>query len=136
MNHINSEQLKSRIAALELEAEQIELDMRERVNRIYEGMNPVNAIKSVFKSVNASPDTKKELLNTALNVGVGLLGSKLLMGGKGGVIKRVAGAALQMGAGTNIVKNLGVWKRFATSLFKKEKKKKNVETIPFDPVAV
>lgn len=132
MNKIPSEELKNRIAALELEAKQIESDVKQRVENIYEGLKPANAIKSVFKSVSSSPDTKKELLNAALNVGVGLLGSRLMLGKTGGVVKRVAGAALQMGAGTNIIKNAGVWKRFATNLFKKNKKKP--ETISYEPV--
>lgn len=129
-----SDNIKEKIAELEAESKKIEEDIKQRVNNIYEGLKPVNAIKSVFKQVSSSPDTRTDLLNAALNVGLGFLGTKFLWGAKGGVAKRVAGAALQMGAGTNLVRKADVLKRFATSLFKKNKNKKKPEVIPFETV--
>ncbi|MBX3242432.1 MAG: hypothetical protein KIT80_04780 [Chitinophagaceae bacterium] len=118
--NIPSVELKERIAALEKEAREIEADMKNRFDELSENLKPVNAIKSIFKQVGSSPETKGDILNTVVSLGMGYLGNKLLWSGTGGVVKRVAGAALQMGAGTNVVKKAGVWTRFAKSLFTKE----------------
>ena len=48
-------------------------------------------------------------------------GSKMLLG-KGGIVKKAAGAALQFGAGKLLSKELSVLKRFALRLFTKDKK--------------
>ncbi len=127
--------IKAKIAELEAESKRIENDMKDRLANIYEGLKPSNAIKAAFRQVTSSPDVGTELLNAAANIAAGYLGTRFLWGTKNGVIKRVAGAALQMGAGTNIVKKAGVWKRFATSLFKKDNKNKiRPETISYEPV--
>lgn len=118
--NIPSVELKERIAALEKEAREIETDMKNRFDELSENLKPVNAIKSIFKQVGSSPETKADILNTVVSLGMGYFGNKLLWSGTGGVVKRVAGAALQMGAGTNVVKKAGVWTRFAKSLFTKE----------------
>lgn len=128
-----SDEIKARIAELEAESRRIEDDIKARFGNIYEALKPSNAIKAAFKQVTSSPDIGTDLLNVAANIATGYLGTRFLWGTKNGVIKRVAGAALQMGAGTNIIKKAGVWRRFAANLFKKDKKK-SAETIPYEPV--
>ncbi len=133
-NSTPSQNIKTRIAELEAESSRLENEMKDRLDHLYEGIKPANALKAAFKQVTSTPGMGTDFLNVAVNLVSGYLGTRFLWGAKNGVLKRVAGAALQMGAGNSIVKNAGVWKRFASNLFKKDKQERP-ETIPFEPVA-
>jgi hypothetical protein len=67
----------------------------------YDSLKPVNIIKNEFKKLTSSisepSETKTNLINTAIGVGVGFLTKKIFIGGSAGILKRLFGTAMQIG---------------------------------------
>lgn len=117
-----ADDIKSRIALLEEQTQLMENSLKEKAQATYNKITPGNLLKTSLSNFNNTPGLKSTLLSTALNIGLGVVGGKMMLG-KGGIAKKAAGAALQFGAGKFIGfgKKLDVLKRFATSFFQKEK---------------
>lgn len=120
-NILTSRDVKARIALLEEQTRLMEDDLKEKAWNTYNSFKPLNILKNTFSNISSSPGLKRDVLTTAVNFGLGYLGTKLLWGG-GGIAKRAAGAALQFGAGNGIGKKLTVWKNFISNFFTKDKK--------------
>ena len=117
-----AESVKIRIALLEEQTRVMEGNLKEKFNTTYHKITPGNLLKNTISNFNNTPGLKYSLLSTALNLGLGFVGGKMMLG-KGGIAKKAAGAALQFGAGKflGLGKKINVLKRFATSFFEKEK---------------
>ncbi len=117
-----AEDIKKRIALLEEQTQLMEINLKERFHTTFQKITPGNLIKNTLSNFNNTPGLKSTLLSTALNLGLGFVGGKMMLG-KGSIAKKAAGAALQFGAGkfSGLGKKLNVLKRFATSFFEKEK---------------
>lgn len=117
-------EIKGRIALLEEQTQLMENNLKERFHLTYQKITPGNLIKNTLSDFNATPGLKSTLLSTALNLGLGFVGGKMMLG-KGGIAKKAAGAALQFGAGRllGLGKKLNVLKRFATSFISNQKEK-------------
>lgn len=119
-NALTEKDIKARITLLEEQTRLMEEDLKDKLHETYDSFKPLNILKNTFNGISSSPGLKKDLLSTAVNFGLGYLGTKLLWS-KGGIAKRAAGAALQLGAGNGIGKKLTVWKKFITGFFTKDK---------------
>ncbi|MBX3256972.1 MAG: hypothetical protein KF862_22735 [Chitinophagaceae bacterium] len=120
-NTLTAKDIKARIALLEEQTQVMEDNLRDKAREVYDSFKPLNILKNTFSTISSSPGLKKDIFSTALNLGLGYLGTRFLMG-KGGLAKKAAGAALQLGAGNGIARKLTVWKKFITGFFSKDKK--------------
>lgn len=100
----NTEDLKGAIAALEIKKTVDETAIKEEFNGMYETYKPANILKNTLTEVSASPKFRHNLLNVALGLGAGYLSQKLVIGRSAGLLKRIAGTALQFGVTTLIAK--------------------------------
>lgn len=114
--------IKAQIALLEEQTRFMETNLKERFHTTYQQITPGNILKNTLSNFNSTPGLKPALLSTALNLGLGFVGGRMMLG-KGGIAKKATGIALQFGAGKllGLGKKLDVIKRFATSLFQKER---------------
>ncbi len=116
-----AEDVKRRIAELEQETSIMEVELKRKFSATVNNLKPGNLLKNALADFNETIGLKSNLLSTLLNLGLSFAGSKMLLG-KGGIVKKAAGAALQFGAGKLLSKELSVLKRFALRLFTKDKK--------------
>lgn len=110
-----------RIAILELEKrkQQEKLRLADSFHALTESLTPSNIIRNSFKKVNEIPGLKGSLVNGALSLGLGLASKKLLIGKSAGLLKKVAGLAVEMGVTGMVANNAGVIKSAAGSFLKK-----------------
>jgi len=114
--------VRDRIALLEEQTKLMENNLKERFHETYQKITPGNLLKNTLTNFNTTPGLKTTLLSTVLNLGLGFVGGKMMLG-RGGIAKKAAGAALQFGAGRilGLGKKFTVLKKFATSFFEKAK---------------
>ena len=110
-----------RIAILELEKrkQQEKLQLADSFHALTESLTPSNIIRNSFKKVNEIPGLKGSLVNGALSLGLGLASKKLLIGKSAGLLKKVAGLAVEMGVAGMVANNAGVIKSATGSFLKK-----------------
>lgn len=100
----NAEDLKSAIAELERKKTGDEAAIKYEFKEMYETYKPANILKNTLTEVSASPKFRHNLLNVAIGLGAGYLSQKLVVGKSAGLLKRVAGTALQFGVTSLIAK--------------------------------
>ncbi len=89
--------LETRILELErIQARQM-LELKGSAVDIIESLSPSNIIKSAIKVVAQSPDVRSSAINTAIGIGAGFLGNKLIVGKSGNIFKRIIGSTVQLG---------------------------------------
>jgi hypothetical protein len=87
--------LEIRIRELEkVQAEQI-AELKLSAIGIAESFSPSHILKSALTDVVQSPGLRNTVINTAIGIGVGLLGKKIYVGNSGNLVKKVTGSALQ-----------------------------------------
>ncbi|MGB2704438.1 MAG: hypothetical protein WBC81_12275 [Chitinophagaceae bacterium] len=95
--------LETRILELEkIQARQV-LELKRSAVDIVESVTPANIIKSAFKNVAQSPDLRSSAISTAIGIGAGFLGNKLIVGKSSNIFKRIIGSTLQFGI-TNFIR--------------------------------
>ncbi|MFZ1855917.1 MAG: hypothetical protein WAU29_01030 [Chitinophagaceae bacterium] len=95
--------LETRIVELEkIQARQV-LELKRSAVDIVESVTPANIIKSAFKNVAQSPDLRSSAISTAIGIGAGFLGNKLIVGKSSNIFKRIIGSTLQFGI-TNFIR--------------------------------
>lgn len=98
------EDVTARIKQLEeIQAHQMD-DIKGSFRAMGETLSPSNLIKGALKSVVGSPGLRTTMLDTAISAGAGLLGRKMVVRGSHGILRKVAGTAVQFFL-TNIVRN-------------------------------
>lgn len=120
-NTFTGKDIKERIALLEEQTQIMEGDLRDKAQEAYNSFKPANILKNTVHAISSSPQLKKDIFSTVINLGLGYWGTRLLMG-KGGLAQKAAGAALQLGAGKGIGKKVTIWKKFISGFFSKDKK--------------
>jgi hypothetical protein len=103
----NTEELKSAIAALEAKKTNDEVAIKNEFQGMYETYKPANILKNTLMEVSAAPKFRHNLLNVALGLGAGYLSQKLVIGRSAGLLKRIAGTALQFGV-TSLIAKRGI----------------------------
>ena len=99
------DELRGTILLLEIKQADEKALLNEQFETTLENLKPANLIKNTLKDLNASPDFKGGLLNTALSIGAGYLSKKVTVGSSGGPLKQVLGSLIQMGVTALISKN-------------------------------
>lgn len=122
MNDLKTaEDIRKRIAELEAQTGSMEIELKRKFSAAANNLKPGNLLKSTLSDLNETPGLKSALFSTLLNLGLSFAGGRMLFS-KGGIAKKAAGAALELGAGKLLGKNLSILKRFAANLFTKGKK--------------
>ena len=103
----NADELKNAIAELERKIIEEEAAMKFEFQGMYETYKPANILKNTLSEVSASPKFRHNLLNVVIGLGAGYLSQKLVVGRSAGLLKRIAGTALQFGV-TSLVAKRGI----------------------------
>jgi hypothetical protein len=122
MNDLKTaEDIRKRIAALEAQTSNMEIELKRKFSATVDSLSPGNLLKNTLSGLNETPGLKYALFSTILNLGLSFAGGRMLFS-KGGIAKKAAGAALELGVSKLLSKNISVLKRFAVNLFTKDKK--------------
>ncbi len=89
--------LKTAIQLLEAEQAIKERLLKEQFYLTYEGLKPVNLIRSTLDDIASSPNLIDNILNTAMGLGTGFLSKKLIIGASGNKVRKLLGTILQFG---------------------------------------
>ena len=103
----NADELKRAIEELQLKKDAEELILSNHFKAVYNTYKPVNIIKNTIEEVSASPTFRMNLLNVAIGLGAGYLSKRLVVGRSVGLLKRIAGTALQYGVTALVAKKAG-----------------------------
>ena len=98
--------LESRILELEKKQTLQVIELKKSAVDIVGSLTPANIIKSALKDVAQSQDLRSSVLNTAIGIGAGFLGRKLVVGKSGNIFKRIIGSTLQLGIANFIRKKI------------------------------
>ena len=110
--------LREAIILLELKRAEEEKSLREQLHLTYEGMKPINVIKSTYREVAASEDLKDNLVNTSVGLVVGYLSKTLFESVSHSPVRKLIGTAILFGVTTAVRKNPDAVKSIASGLFK------------------
>ena len=122
MNDLKTaEDIRKRIAELETQTGNMEIELKRKFSATVDNLSPGNLLKNTLSGLNETPGLKSALFSTILNLGLSFAGGRMLFS-KGGIAKKAAGVALELGAGTLLSKNITILKRFAANLFTRDKK--------------
>lgn len=101
----NITELNAAILLLENKQAQEAILLKEQFNLTYEGIKPINFIRSTFKELVTAPDFKEDLLNTSISLAAGYFSKKLAVGSTNNPLKQILGSFLQMGVTSVVSKN-------------------------------
>lgn len=123
----SSEELKQRIAELELRKVRQKAEIKDHFHNMVESIKPKNLIMTGLNSISEAPVLKQKLINSVVSLATGWLAKKLAVPKNDTIIKKTAGAAIQYGV-TRFMATRGdnvgsVFERF----FSNFKKKKSIE---------
>ncbi len=125
----NTEELNAAIADLELKAARQKEEMISSFAGVRESLKPMNLLKQTVQST-FSPGKKNDLVGTALGLGSGLLGRKLLFGSSSGILGKLLGAAVEFGLGGMVAKNAEKIKEKGSELIDRFLPKRKTATAP------
>ena len=89
--------LHEAIAALERRRREQEQGLNDSFMHVVESLKPVNVIKTIARDLAGSPGVRHQALNAGLGLVAGYAVRKLLFGAQSGPLKKILGAALQVG---------------------------------------
>ncbi|TMI62074.1 MAG: hypothetical protein E6H07_17600 [Bacteroidetes bacterium] len=87
--------LEKRILELEKLQDQQMAEFKMSAMSMMESFSPSNMIRTALRDVVQSPDIRSAAINTAIGMGAGLLGRKLVVGNSGNMFKKITGTAVQ-----------------------------------------
>lgn len=92
---VRMNQLYMEIAALEEQKKQQLGELRQTALHVVHGLSPVSLLKDSFRQITASPGLRHSVMVTAVGIGAGLLGKKLLVGRSNNVFRKIGGLAFE-----------------------------------------
>jgi hypothetical protein len=110
--------LREAIILLESKRVAEEAALREQLHLMYEGMRPINLIKSTYHEIAASDSLKTELLNTSVGLVAGYASKALFESVSHSPLRKLFGTAILFGVTSTVAKNPEAVKSFAKGLFK------------------
>ncbi len=93
----SSEELKQRIAELELRKVRQKAEIKEHFHEMVESIKPKNLIRVGLENIMEAPALRQNLVNSVVSLGTGWLAKKLAVPKNDTIIKKTAGAAIQYG---------------------------------------
>ena len=93
----SSDELKQRIAELELRKIRQKAEIKEHFHEMVESVKPKNLIRTGLQSISEAPVLKQNLIHSVVSLATGWLARKLAVPKNDTIIKKTAGAAIQYG---------------------------------------
>ena len=93
----SSEELKQKIAELELRRSRQKEEIKEHFQEMVESIKPKNLIRVGLQSISEAPALRQDLINSVVSLGTGWVARKLAVPKNDTIIKKTAGAAIQYG---------------------------------------
>lgn len=122
MKKINRiEELQELILLLELKQVEDKILLKKEFKDTYEGLKPINLIKSTIHEFLNLPDLKGDFLDTSISLTTGYLSKKMIVGSSHNPFKQIIGNLIQMGVTNLISKNSQDIRMTIANLFKKRK---------------
>jgi hypothetical protein len=121
----NATELRASIKQLEQQTAEQKEKLVERFHATYNSMKPINIIKNSLNKVVHSPDLVDTIVNTGMGVGLSLLTKKFVIGRSAGVVRKLLGAAMELGVANMVSKKAAPVKLGALNLLSKIFRKKS-----------
>ena len=115
--------VKDAIEELERECKWKQEALSTQLKLTTEKLSPANLIKATLSDLTHPPRLGNNLLSTTLGLGVGYLTNKLLNRSPVGIVRKVAGTALQLGVSTLVARKMPRWKFALKNIFSKKQGK-------------
>ena len=104
-NYISDEEVKLKIEELEQkQARELEA-LKAQLRTTYDGIQPLNLIKSTLSDIVKTPDIQDSLLNTGIGLTAGYLAKKMAFGKSNTITKTVLGDLFQVGVANLVAKH-------------------------------
>jgi len=117
----SSKDLKKAILALEEKKIVQEKELKEAVHQKVEDLKPVNLIKKGIHQFTHQDNFIGKILNTSVALTTGYFSKKLIFGQSPGLIRKMAGGLLQLGATKLIGNNLSKFKGKIAGILRKRR---------------
>lgn len=118
-------ELKNAIQLLEIEHDIAGLLLKKKFYSTYERFKPLNLIKNTFHEVVSSPHLVDDVISTGVGLATGFVSKKIVMiGASGNIIRKLLGAALQLGVTTIVSQHPETIKSIGNFIFKRILRKK------------
>ena len=106
MKDIDSD-IRLRDAILELKSTQSREAalLKQQFQFVFEGIKPVNLVKSVFNEIRDSRELRNNLINTSVGLFAGYLSKSLFVRASKNPVKKLVGTALMFGITNLVAKN-------------------------------
>jgi|GEM_PF-912006 len=101
----SADDLRAAIVTLKRRRREQEQELNNRYVQIVERLKPVNVIRTIVRDVAEAPGVRHRMVNAGVGLVVGYVFRKLLFGPQIGPLKKILGAALQVGIAGLIGKN-------------------------------
>lgn len=98
--------LHQAIVVLEIQRREQEQGLVNHFTLILDGLKPVNLIKNIVRDIAGAPNIHHHILNTAIGMATGYLSRKFFINSQSGPLKKIFGAALQLGV-TGLIRKKG-----------------------------
>jgi hypothetical protein len=89
--------LREAIVALESRRREQELELTIQLGLFYDSLRPVNIIKNTVRDLAGSSQVRQKVLTAAVGMASGYISRKLFFPLTSGPVKKIIGAALQLG---------------------------------------
>jgi hypothetical protein len=120
-------ELKDAIQLLEVEQAVKGLLLKEQFYLTYEGLKPINILRSTFNDIVSSPNIIDNLLGTTVGIATGYLSKKVFVAGSGNIIRNFFGSLLKQGVTNVVAQHPDIIKSLGQSIFQYIfRKKENV----------
>ena len=100
-----TEALDAAILVLKDRREQELRALKTQFHVVYEGLKPINLIKSTYEEVTTSPEIKGNIIKHILGLASGFLSKKIIVGTSHNPIKNVLGNLIQVAVGNVVSKH-------------------------------
>jgi hypothetical protein len=93
----SSEELKKKIAELELRKVRQKAEVKEHFHGMIESVKPKNLIRVGLENISEAPVLRQRLIDSVVSLATGWVAKKLAVPKNDTIIKKTAGAAIQYG---------------------------------------
>jgi hypothetical protein len=115
----NATDLRASIKQLEQQTDKQKEKLAGQFHDTYNRMKPLNILKSSLNKLVHSPDLVDNIVNTGMGVGLSLLTKKLVIGKSAGILRKLVGAAMELGVANMVSKKAAPVKLGALNLLSK-----------------
>ncbi|MFM9985950.1 MAG: hypothetical protein ACKVOK_12000 [Flavobacteriales bacterium] len=123
----NQEDLLNAIADLEKKRAIQSDTMRREFWVVYEGLKPVNLIKSAMNDVRESPELTGGIISSALGIASGMITNKLFVGNSHNPLRKLMGTLLMFGVRKLVTENQPVINAIGQGIMKLTKNKSSAQ---------